>query len=81
VARLKRGWIGCFVTTSTFSKKAQEEVIEDRYPMILVAGVQVARAVDEMARDAGISVEDLLLQIDAGYEDAVKNRNPEQILL
>jgi len=81
VARLKRGWIGCFVTTSTFSKKAQEEVIEDRYPMILVAGVQVARAVDEMARDAGTSVMDLLLQIDAGYEDAVKNRNPEQILL
>jgi Restriction endonuclease len=36
VARLRRGWIGVYVTTSFFSEMAQQEVIEDQYPIVLV---------------------------------------------
>jgi Restriction endonuclease len=32
IARLQRGWIGVYVTTGTYSTKAQEEIIDDRYP-------------------------------------------------
>ena len=38
VARLSRGQSVIFVTTSYFTKQAQEEVLEDRYPTSLVAG-------------------------------------------
>jgi len=30
VARLRRGWISVFVTTGTFSRQAQVEVIDDQ---------------------------------------------------
>ena len=36
VARLDRGEYGIFVTTSYFTKQAQEEVYEMRYPISLV---------------------------------------------
>ena len=38
VARLKRGWIGAYVTTSFFSDPVQEEILEDSYPLLLVDG-------------------------------------------
>src|SRR5205823_5968167 len=42
VARLRRGWLGVYVTTSYFSVPAQREVIEDRYPIVLVPGLRIA---------------------------------------
>lgn len=45
VARLKRGWIGVVVTTGTFSTKAQEEVLSDQYPLILINGPRLAQEV------------------------------------
>ena len=33
VARLKRGWIGIYITTGYFSEPVQREVIEDKYPL------------------------------------------------
>ena len=41
VARLDRGEYGIFMTTSYFSKQAQEEVYEMRYPVHLVDGAQL----------------------------------------
>ncbi len=38
VARLQRGEHGVFVTNSTFTQQAQEEVLEDRYPVDLLHG-------------------------------------------
>ncbi|MDB5210251.1 MAG: hypothetical protein JWQ30_1078, partial [Sediminibacterium sp.] len=35
VARLKRGWMGVYVTTSFFSEAVQREIIEDEYPIML----------------------------------------------
>ncbi len=36
VARLKRGWIGVVVTTGVFSRKAQQEILIDQYPLVLI---------------------------------------------
>jgi Restriction endonuclease AspBHI N-terminal/Restriction endonuclease len=41
VARLTRGEYGLFMTTSYFTDKAQREVLEDRYPVHLIAGVDL----------------------------------------
>lgn len=41
VARLDRGEYGIFMTTSYFTKQAQEEVYEMRYPVHLVDGAQL----------------------------------------
>ena len=80
VARLRRGWIGCYVTTGTFSTNTQREVADDRYPLLLVPGGEVARAVRTMALRDGISVAELLRRIDAGYETRVRDRDPSQVL-
>jgi len=45
VARLRRGWIGSYVTTSFFSASVQREVNDDRYPLLLVPGGRLAREV------------------------------------
>jgi hypothetical protein len=57
VARLTRGQYGIFVTTSYFTKQAQEEVLEDRYPTSLVAGSDLVRIMRELriARGGEIS--------------------------
>ena len=45
VARLKRGWIGVVVTTGTFSEKAQQELLVDQYPLVLIDGTRLAQEV------------------------------------
>jgi len=80
VARLRRGWIGCYVTTGTFSKANQQEVIEDRYPLILVSGAKVAEAVKRMAVLNGTSVDEFLQKVDSTYGDRLRDRDPEQVL-
>ena len=47
VARLRRGWIGAYVTTSFFSRAVQAEVIDDEYPIMLMGGSQVASSVEK----------------------------------
>jgi hypothetical protein len=48
VARLARGQYGIFVTTSYFTKQAQEEVVADRYPTALIAGADLVRMMREL---------------------------------
>lgn len=81
VARLRRGWIGVYVTTSYFSDAVQREVLEDQYPILLIHGLEVARTVEQLMIEAGYSdpVEYLKL-IDQGYDRAVSHRRPEEIL-
>lgn len=57
VARLARGQYGIFVTTSYFTKQAQEEVVADGYPTTLIAGADIVRMLREMriARGSEIS--------------------------
>lgn len=55
VSRLRRGWIGVYVTTSYFSDAAQQEVIEDQYPIVLVHGKRLAEEALQLAREGGNS--------------------------
>ena len=81
VARLKRGLIGAYVTTSYFSQNVQEEIIEDQYPIILVNGLILAKTVSEMMIKRGFSkVEDMLSELDKSYSENISSRRPEEIL-
>jgi len=80
VARLKRGWIGVYVTTSYFSEPVQQEVIEDQYPIILINGSKLAEEVREMMLEKGISrLVDFLDYIDVEYEENLSAGRPEEI--
>ena len=53
VARLKRGWVGAFVSTQPFSEDTQKEVMEDNYPLLLINGSKVAETVIKALRESG----------------------------
>jgi Restriction endonuclease AspBHI N-terminal/Restriction endonuclease len=81
VARLKRGWLGVYVTTSYFSRAVQEEIFEDQYPIVLIAGLQVAQHVYAMFLKSGFqSLQQLLSGVDREYENQIANRRLEEIL-
>lgn len=81
VARLKRGWIGIYVTTSYFSEPVQREVIDDAYPIVLVNGLRLAEVVMELVYEQGFnSLKDFLDAIDGEYEGKIQSRRPEEIL-
>ncbi|MFC5290644.1 restriction endonuclease [Actinokineospora guangxiensis] len=82
VARLRRGWIGVYVTTGVFSRAAQLEIIEDQYPILLIDGRHLS---DEVRRMSFIShggdVDALLDDISATYASKISARRPEEIVM
>lgn len=80
VARLKRGWLGVYVTTSYFSEPMQGEIIEDQYPIMLVNGLKVAQIVNNILYKSGESLEEFLKNLDNEYEKSMRNRIPEEVL-
>jgi restriction endonuclease Mrr len=48
VARLSRGEYGIFVTTSYYTKQAQEEVFQDGYPVKLFSGIDLVFLLREL---------------------------------
>lgn len=81
VARLRRGWIGVYVTTGTFSRRAQIEIQDDEYPIVLVPGRVLAAAVHALAEESHQGdVRALLALAMSEYEGAVTNRRPSEIL-
>ncbi len=68
VARLRRGWIGSYVTTSWYTEPAQKELISDEYPIVLIHGRRLAQA-GEQLRDAlgHASIAQLLTWVDDAY--------------
>lgn len=81
VARLKRGWVGVFVTTGAFSKRAQIEVIDDRYPLVLIPAVKLVEVVIQIAAtDFDNSVEKLLNAVIEEYQGAVVHRRPDEVI-
>ena len=82
VARLRRGWIGAYVTTSFFSRPVQAEVIEDEYPIMLIGGKHVAAVVEKIMFERGATNVDAFLgDMDTQYESRVRFRQPSEILL
>lgn len=81
VARLRRGWIGVYVTTGSFSRQAQIEIIDDQYPVVLISGGTLAASVRKMAQaNFGGDLGALLQATIDGYGDAVTHRRPEEVL-
>lgn len=81
VARLKRGWIGAFVTTSFFSSSNQREMSEDKFPLISVNGLELAKEVLKLTESSGkSSVLELLEELKEMYPDSVDKKRPEDIL-
>jgi hypothetical protein len=81
VARLKRGWIGAYVTTSYFSSSSQKEIIEDDYPLIKINGKVLAEHAIRLRDASGKkSLRDYLESIDEEYPDKIQQRRPEDIL-
>lgn len=81
VARLKRGWLGVYVTTSYFSEIVQSEIIEDEYPILLVNGYKLAQEILKILHEENYStLEELLKELDRNYELMIKQRKPEEIL-
>ncbi|ADT92575.1 hypothetical protein Sbal678_0376 [Shewanella baltica OS678] len=82
VARLKRGWLGVYVTTSYFSDSVQREVIEDKYPIVLIHGRRLAEEVAKIVyeSEAYSNVTEFLIAMDAVYPSRLKQRQAEEIL-
>ncbi|MCP3129516.1 restriction endonuclease [Shewanella sp. KJ2020] len=82
VARLKRGWLGVYVTTSYFSDSVQREVIEDKYPIILIHGRRLAEEVAKLVyeSEAYSNVVEFLIAMDTVYPSRLKQRQAEEIL-
>jgi hypothetical protein len=81
VARLRRGWLGVFVTTGVFSRQAQVEVLDDEYPIVLIPAAVLVEHVRRMAAtDHGGDVGRLLEAVVGGYDGAVTHRRPEEVL-
>ena len=82
MARLKRGRVGAYVTTSYFSESVQREVIEDAYPILLINGLRLAAVVLQLVNDEGYaSLDNLLRTVDSEYDAQVLQRRPEELLL
>ena len=81
VARLKRGWVGAYVTTSFFTEMSQIEIFEDQYPLLTVNGLALAEEALRLQIESGFAtLEEFLVSLEAEYSSMVMNRRPEEIL-
>ena len=82
VARLRRGWIGVYVTTSYFSLAVQEEVIQDRYPISLINGKQVAQEVMKIVHESDNfkTLQEYLEHLSDEHVRRISTRDPEEVL-
>jgi hypothetical protein len=81
VARLRRGWLGVYVTTSFFSAQTQREVIEDRYPIVLINGRRVGEEVHKMTVQAGgLPLKKFLDEIEKEHDHLSTLTDPEDLL-
>lgn len=80
VARLRRGWLGAYVTTATYSEPAQHELITDECPILLVDSLTLAGEVRRLAAQAhGGSIDKL--STTSSHPVAVQARNEPVVRL
>lgn len=71
-----------YVTTSFFSERVQREVIEDRYPLLLINGRRLAEEVLSLLVESRSSdLNAFLIAVDGTYDRQIVPRDPEEILL
>lgn len=82
VARLKRGWIGAYVTTSFFTDRSQIEIIEDQFPLLTINGKALATEVlTQQIEDGFATLNEFLISLESEYTTRISSRRPEDILL
>ena len=79
-SRLRRGWVGIYVTTSYFSMPVQREMLTDRYPVILIDGARVASVVRKYLVDQGIELLTFLDELSEKYEGRIGFGDPDSLL-
>jgi hypothetical protein len=80
VARLQRGWMGVYVTTSVFSEPAQLELAEDKYPLVLINGKRLAQELERAMVAEGINLRELLDRETKWYNLNEKPYSPGRIV-
>ena len=78
VARMKRGWIGAFVTTSYFSEPVQQEVKEDSYPLMMINGAELVSIVERELFESKQTLKEYLDSLKTKYKQMI--RIPEDVL-
>jgi hypothetical protein len=77
VARLRRGWLGAYVTTSYFTEAAQREMLMDEYPIVLIPGIRLAEVAEQIRDAEGFdSITSLLNWVDEQYPRMVSKARP-----
>lgn len=67
-ARLRRGWHGAYVTTANFTPRVQQEIISDKYPLLMVPGLRVASIVKDELDLTGKTLHDYLMSLPERFE-------------
>lgn len=80
VARLRRGWLGVYVTTSYFSDRIQQEVVEDRYPVVLINGRKLVEELRQAMVEEGVNLDRILAGIAETHGDITDLSDPDQVL-
>lgn len=68
------------MATGSLSRTAQLELAQDKYPVVLVNGQRVARAVFEMLSRERIALRDLLDRETDWYVRSLSHLSPQRIL-
>lgn len=79
-ARLRRGWIGAFVTTGAFSEPAQAELSSDGYPLVLVNGQRLALELRKETAETGLELQGLFEREAEWYRSNMSSFPAEDIL-
>jgi hypothetical protein len=79
-ARLRRGWIGVYVTTSYFSIPVQKEILMDRYPIVLIDGGRIATVIRKYLLEHGMALSELLSQLSNNHSSKLGFGDPDSIL-
>ena len=83
IAKLKRNYVGVFVTNSIFSQQTQEEILEDQYPLIMINGNKIAELTNKYILDSSRDLNKLqeyLDNLDEQYDSYRSNIRPDDII-
>jgi hypothetical protein len=81
VARLRRGWIGSYVTTGYFSLQTQAEILQDRYPILLIHGLLIGEELEKRMLERGTNdLASILMEIEGTHGALTEVSDPDQVL-
>lgn len=79
-SRMNRGYIGVVITLDTFSEQAQEEIRDDKLPIILINGKKVAELLLDHMHETKKSLSALVAEQDEWAKDNIGTSHYDTIL-